>query len=492
MKKNRVETGPKKESVLDGFLFELRSEGVEVSIPEWLNFLTLVKEKFGRELEDKVDKNIFLPDLRLLAKISLIKNREDEAIFYDVFDRYFNLRSLKNKEDLELERGEFFRKEEIIRDEEPELSNELNEKPQGGKKENQSDEKKSENQKESGEPEMKESLGIDEVDENLDLPENQDHGDNESVHGGKNDQHNDILRQEDENKIGGGDQEKDKKNSLKEEGEMIGSGKGNSLRVEKLEMGDVGIRLENEKKKIEIAKRADKRLRYEVRPGRENIKEVIKKLRKIILDVSRKKTNKVNVKKTVSNFAKRNLDFVYESKIEKQPEIVLLVDVGGPVDEWSPLINELSREMTKGLSKLEVYLFHNNIYGYVWKADTEELSKSSFPKPNSLIDVKKIIKNRKKVIIYGDAEMSETELYEDMWEPQGNEKKVEKFGMGGVESLKFIKRKAGDVVWINPIFRKEWERRDISGTIENIGKIIPMYDLSLGGVEDAIRDLMKK
>ena len=166
--------------------------------------------------------------------------------------------------------------------------------------------------------------------------------------------------------------------------------------------------------------------------------------------------------------------------------------MGGPVDEWSPLVNEVAEAMTEGLTKLEVYLFHNNLYGYVWKPDPKNLLASSHAKPDSLIDVKKIVKHRKKVVIYGDAEMSYSEFEGDGWPPSGNEERVRQFSMGGEECLSFIKRKADAVVWINPVFQKEWEERDDSGTIYATNTIIPMHDLTVGGVEDAIKEVMKK
>ncbi len=108
-----------------------------------------------------------------------------------------------------------------------------------------------------------------------------------------------------------------------------------------------------------------------------------------------------------------------------------------------------------------------------------------------LIDVKKIVKHRKKVIIYGDAEMSYSEFEGDGWPPSGNEERVRQFSMGGDECLSFIKKRADSVVWINPVFKKEWEERDDSGTIHAAKAIVPMHDLTVGGVEDAIKELMK-
>ena len=284
---------------------------------------------------------------------------------------------------------------------------------------------------------------------------------------------------------------------LTREGFLVGGGKGKSIFAERVNQSHIthsGERLTKQDIKDRERKvgKVDRRMKYEARPDKASMREVIRNLRRIITDVSEVKSSDVDLKRTVKNFARRDFRFDYEREREKQPEVVLLIDVGGPVDEWSPLMKEVAEEMAKGLSKLEVYLFHNNLYGYVWKPDPKDLLASSYAKPNSLIDLKKVVKKRKKVIIYGDAEMSYSEFEGDGWPPSGNDERVTKFGMGGEESLKFIRKKANSVVWINPVFAREWEERDDSGTIDAVNDIIPMHDLTVGGVEDAIKKLMKK
>jgi len=58
--------------------------------------------------------------------------------------------------------------------------------------------------------------------------------------------------------------------------------------------------------------------------------------------------------------------------------------------------------------------------------------------------------------------------------------------------LTFIKKKANSIVWISLVFQKEWADHDDSGTIQAVGKIVPIHDLTVGGAEDAIKYLMKK
>lgn len=454
------------QSIFDGFLDLLRKKGIRVSTPEWLQFLQVIGKKTNvNELKKMVETNEFLNKLRLFAQTTLVKDKADEAAFHEAFDEYFELAA------------KIYNRELKQQEEEEKVETKVEEKET----------------RDSGvEPELKKQLGIQEVQENL--SEEKEHNDNEAVHGGKKDQHNDILKKEDLSKKGGGD----KKEGPSGERDKVlpNKGKGKSIFTERVQRDFIYEGEKLDKKAIQErekrVKKVDRRLRYEERPDKASMREVIRNIRRIILDVSEIKSKNVDLRRTVGNFARRDFRFDYEKEREKQPEIVLLIDVGGPVDEWSPLVKEVAEAMVEGLTKLEIYLFHNNLYGYVWKPDPKDLLASSYAKPNSLIDVKSIIKRRKKVIIYGDAEMSYSEFESDGWPPRGNDERVEKFGMGGEECLNFIKKKADSVVWINPIFQKKWEERDDSGTIQAVSKIIPMYDLTVGGVEDAIKDLMKK
>jgi uncharacterized protein with von Willebrand factor type A (vWA) domain len=490
------------QSIFDGFLELLRNKGVRVSTPEWLQFIQVIGKKTkANELKELVGTNELLNKVRLFAQTTLVKDKADEASFHEAFDEYFELAAKIYNKELQQEEDE-----------------------------NKVEEKES---RDNGvEPELKDQLGIKEVKENLSEDEN--HEDNEDVHGGKKDQHNDILKKEDLSKQGGGDKkegpsgEGDKgqpsgmgkgfsglkiKNQTgdsseipeapqntqqkkTEHGYLVGGGKGKSVFTERVQLDSIyeGEKLDKQaiQEREKRVGKVDRRLRYEERPDKASMREVIRNIRRIILDVSEVKGSNVDLKRTVGNFARRDFRFDYEREREKQPEIVLLIDVGGPVDEWSPLVKEVAEAMAEGLTKLEIYLFHNNLYGYVWKPNPKDLLASSYAKPNSLINVKSIIKRRKKVIVYGDAEMSYSEFEGDGWPPRGNDERVEKFGMGGEECLNFIKKKADSVVWISPVFQKEWENRDDSGTIHAVSEVIPMHDLTVGGVEDAIKDLMKK
>ena len=168
------------QSVFDGFLNLLREKGVRVSTPEWLQFLRVIGEKTTAEdLKKIVGTNELLNKVRLFAQTTLVKDKSEELAFHEAFDEYFELAAKIYSRELQEDEA----KEKISNKDQDSRDSEV-------------------------EPEMKEQLGIDEVDENLDLPEGKEHDDNENIHGGKKDQHNDILKKEDLAKKGGGNKKR--------------------------------------------------------------------------------------------------------------------------------------------------------------------------------------------------------------------------------------------------------------------------------------------
>src|SRR3989344_2732734 len=264
-------------AIFDGFLSLLREKGVRVSTPEWMQFLTVIGKKTSpKELKELVSTNELLNKVRLFAKTTLVKDTADEFAFHEAFDEYFELAAKVYNRELENQEAEEKKKQEAQKDETT-----------------------------KGEyPDIKEQLGIKEVDENLNPPEGE-HKDDEQVHGGEKDQHNDILRQADESKIGGGKGTVDK-NIIVQQNPIVHEGE----RVSKEEIA-------TRKEKVG---RVDRRTRYEVRPDKASMREVIRNIRRIITDVSEIKSGTVDIKGTTGNFARRDFRFDYEKEREKQPE----------------------------------------------------------------------------------------------------------------------------------------------------------------------------
>ena len=552
--KTRAENDSTNKS-LGGFLNFARENGIRISTPEWLSYLGVIKE-IGKD--DEVLSGDLFDTLKSIGMATLVKHKADLAAFSDSFDEYFK--------DLKAARDE----------------KENSKKQEIGKKAFELFTSGDIDVNSSGNI-IKEQLGIEDV-----APNNlsdADHDNNENVHGGQLDQHNDILSKQDKSKDGGGNKgnntrpgdgddqgnsdgvgakgetgtgegagEGDKEGNGGEGEDVIGKtghakeaggegedvigktghakeatgelrsegGIGHSrdgIQKERTEFGVTGnmggkgkydtvtaenlarsslerIVHESGAKRHELPKairKKDRRERYNVRPDRTDVYEIVKNLRRIITDTSQMASSRLDVDSTVQHFAKKEFKFDYENEREIRPETVLFIDVGGPVDEWRPLMEELSIGMSRGLLKLEIYLFHNQLYGYCW-----DVKDGNYARANGLKSVKDIVKKRKKVIIYGDANMANYEVEYDSYLPSDNEEKIKRYGMGGLECLSYIKKNSDNVVWINPKFKSSWyydpyyDVYDTNNSVGKISNVIPMYDLSIGGVQDAIAHLMKK
>jgi uncharacterized protein with von Willebrand factor type A (vWA) domain len=484
----KKEEVPERHSGLSGFLPFLRDNGVRVSTPEWMNFLSVI-ESIGQT--DLIDDAGFCDMLKSIGLTTLVKDSSDIAVYSDAFDEFFR--------DMKQVHSEWLHEQQRLRKSLARVAIEAV-KATGGEGEEEPVDT-GEAPDESVPPDIKEQLGITEVIEGLNVDLSLGgHDDTELTHGGAVDQHNDILRRADKNKQGGGDGKTSGNGSgvateKREFGKSGGGGKGKHIIATPQPQRSLVIEssAEQEPGLSKEIYRKDRREIYNVRPNRADVAEIVKNLRRVIIDVSETKSGHMNVERTVDNFAKKDFRLEYDSEQKTKPETVLLVDVGGPVDEWRPLMEELTKGMSRGLLKLEIYFFHNQLYGYVWSPRD-----GNYAKPNSLKSIREIVKKRKKVIIYGDADMADNEVEYDNYPPGDNEEKIARYEMDGLDCLKYIKRNSENVVWINPILRSSWyyddyyDEYDTDNSVGQISDVIPMYDLSIGGVRDAITSLMKK
>jgi len=75
------------------------------------------------------------------------------------------------------------------------------------------------------------------------------------------------------------------------------------------------------------AKKVDVRNKYEKRPDKTSMREVIRALRKIIISTSEIKSGKLDIKQSVKNISKKNYSFEYLHEKTKPQELVLFIDV---------------------------------------------------------------------------------------------------------------------------------------------------------------------
>lgn len=179
------------------------------------------------------------------------------------------------------------------------------------------------------------------------------------------------------------------------------------------------------------------------------------------------------------------LQIVYDKPRKNTVKILLLIDSDGSMLPYSRLCNQLFQALRKSnhFKDLQVYYFHNCIY--------DNLYNTPFCKRGDWVDTNWVLGNldsEYKVIFVGDAAMAPSELYR-----KGGNSVIGLWNKElGIEWLQKFKRRYKKQIWLNPIRESEWEWTYGAQTIQAIGDVFPMFELSLDGLEKGIKKLLVK
>ncbi len=206
--------------------------------------------------------------------------------------------------------------------------------------------------------------------------------------------------------------------------------------------------------------------------------EALKKLRSML---PRGPRDVVNIEKTI-NETMRNageISIVFDRRLTDRLKVVLMIDNGGwSMDPYIEIVQTLFNYARSQFKDLKIYYFHNSIYSHVWADPQRHL------RPEAVEDFVRLDPETR-LIIVGDAAMAPSELtwtsgalYIEQIEHRSSE-----------ERLKFLARTFRHCVWLNPQPESTW---GYTWTIGIIGSIFSMYDLTLDGLDKAVKYLMKR
>lgn len=184
-----------------------------------------------------------------------------------------------------------------------------------------------------------------------------------------------------------------------------------------------------------------------------------------------------SIDRTAKNFGE--LELIWRKRRKNTVKVLLLMDVGGSMDPYSQLCSQLfsAAHSINHFKDFQYYYFHNCIYDYLYKdmereetISTEELLQTLGPEY--------------KTVVVGDARMGQWELSERF----GAINYYERNELPGILWLKRVFDRFTHSVWLNPEIEKFW----IHPTVEAIGKVFPMYPLTVDGLGQAVRKLTVK
>ena len=220
-------------------------------------------------------------------------------------------------------------------------------------------------------------------------------------------------------------------------------------------------------------KRTFKNLRDDVELETRNMKMALKRLRILSREGV---SDEIDLDKTISKTSKNagmlEIEMVPQKK--NTVKVLLLLDIGGSMDDHIELCSQLFSAAKYEFKHLEFFYFHNCLYEFLWKENIRRWDDRV-----NTVDMFNTFNSDYKVIVVGDASMSP---YEIMFKQGAVEHYNEEPGKVWLERLK---KNFKDVVWLNPVPKKEW---NYVQSIEMVKNIMDnkMFPLTIKGIEEAI------
>ncbi len=160
-------------------------------------------------------------------------------------------------------------------------------------------------------------------------------------------------------------------------------------------------------------------------------------------------------------------------------KVLLLMDLGGTMDEHIHRVEELFSASKAEFKHLEFYYFHNCVYDFVWKNNKRRYAEK-FP----TWDIIRKYNKDYKLIFVGDATMSPYEILQPGGSVEYNNEEA------GAEWLQRLTHAFPKYAWVNPEPAGVWQYRQSIAIIQQIMNQ-RMFPLTLQGLEGAMRLLSK-
>ena len=185
----------------------------------------------------------------------------------------------------------------------------------------------------------------------------------------------------------------------------------------------------------------------------------------------------LDVEGTIDATARNAGELEVKTRPPRRPStrVILMMDVGGSMDPYMVTMSQLfsAAKRATHFKELRTYYFHNCVYGRVYKTE-------NFLDPVNVRDVIAECHPGYKLVLVGDALMAPYEL-------MGATGIGDDGRIPGLAWLKMLRDHFHRAVWLNP---ENW--RGFKGTtIDPISQVFPMFDLTLDGLSEAVRELLR-
>lgn len=212
--------------------------------------------------------------------------------------------------------------------------------------------------------------------------------------------------------------------------------------------------------------------------GTRNFKVALRRLRRFAREGS---DFELDLGDTIASTARNAgyLDIKMVPERHNNVKVLMLLDVGGSMDDHIARVEELFSAASSEFRNLEVYYFHNCPYEHLWKSNRRRQMERF-----ETWDVLRKFNADWRLIFVGDATMSPYEILQ----PGGS---VEHYNKEpGAEWLQRMVNAWPKSVWLNPEPQASWQYRQSIALIRNIVQD-KMFPVTVSGIEQAMRLLSK-
>ena len=224
-------------------------------------------------------------------------------------------------------------------------------------------------------------------------------------------------------------------------------------------------------------KREFRNLDDTVELGTRNIKVAMKRLRKWARDGA---LDELDLDGTIRATAEHGyLDVQTRPERRNAVKVLLFLDVGGSMDPYVRLVEEMFSAAKSEFKHLEYFYFHNCLYEGVWRDNRRRWDRQT-----STAELMRTYPRDYKVIVVGDASMSP---YEIAYPGGANEHYNPE---SGETWLRRLRETWPATIWINPLPRQHWR---YTQSVQMIREIFEdrMFPMTLEGIGTAMRDLSR-
>ncbi|MBA3589950.1 VWA domain-containing protein [Methylibium sp.] len=212
--------------------------------------------------------------------------------------------------------------------------------------------------------------------------------------------------------------------------------------------------------------------------GTRNIKLALRRLRRFAREGSELELDLDDtIHRTAANAGLLDIRMIPER--HNKAKVLLLMDVGGTMDEHVHRVEELFSAAKSEFKHLEFYYFHNCVYDFVWKNNRRRHAEKL-----ATVDLIRKYNRDYKLVFVGDATMSPYEILQPGGSVEYDNDEP------GAEWLQRLTHAFPKYAWINPEPPGVWGYRQSIAVIQQLMQQ-RMFPLSLSGLEGAMRLLSK-